>query len=206
MPIKNSRITAVCRYCGKEFQTYPSQNTQFCSQPHYAQWQIGRSRGLSEVERFWAKVDVRGPDECWPWLGQIKGNGYGTFPVSDGNGRWRKEYAHRYSYNLAHPDAPLPDGLNACHNCPEGDRRDCVNPRHLWPGTVAENQQDASEKGRLAHGSAHKHSRLTEVQVIEIRAKYAGGGIGCWLLAREFGVCAETIHRIVNRKAWKHVP
>ena len=31
--------------------------------------------------RFWAKVDVCGPDECWPWMAGLSGNGYGRFKL-----------------------------------------------------------------------------------------------------------------------------
>jgi hypothetical protein len=31
-------------------------------------------------EAFWAKVEKRGPDECWPWLGGRHGrDGRGSF-------------------------------------------------------------------------------------------------------------------------------
>ncbi len=32
----------------------------------------------STLARFWAKVDVRGPDECWPWRGATDPKGYGN--------------------------------------------------------------------------------------------------------------------------------
>lgn len=31
--------------------------------------------------RFWVKVDVRGPDECWPWRERLNRKGYGSFAV-----------------------------------------------------------------------------------------------------------------------------
>lgn len=29
------------------------------------------------LERLWAKVDKRGPDECWPWQARRSPKGYG---------------------------------------------------------------------------------------------------------------------------------
>lgn len=71
--------------------------------------------------RFWAKVDVRGEDECWPWLGAIGKAGYGWFRLF---GKVRK--AHRASYWILvkEPDA----GLHIDHIC---RNRRCVNPAHL---------------------------------------------------------------------------
>ena len=33
--------------------------------------------GRSLAERFWEKVDVRGPDDCWLWTAAMSGD-YGT--------------------------------------------------------------------------------------------------------------------------------
>lgn len=45
---------------------------------------------LHEVEdRFWSKVDQRGPDECWEWTvarNKARG-GYGVFTVKRHDGR-----------------------------------------------------------------------------------------------------------------------
>jgi hypothetical protein len=43
-------------------------------------------------ERFWSRVDVRGPDECWPWMAATV-KGYGQLSVMG-----RNEYAHRIAY------------------------------------------------------------------------------------------------------------
>jgi transcriptional regulator with XRE-family HTH domain len=92
---------------------------------------------MTPEARFWKKVDRRGADECWLWTG-AKASGYGFFSV---NGK--RMLAHRFSYEL-HKGAL--GEKDACHDCPGGDNKACVNPAHLWPGTDAENKQDYQRK------------------------------------------------------------
>ena len=76
------------------------------------------------AERFWAKVDRRGPDDCWEWLASKQNQGYGQFGAG---GRARgMVLAHRMAYELA--NAPIPAGLVIDHLC---RNRTCVNPSHL---------------------------------------------------------------------------
>ena len=90
--------------------------------------------------RFWVKVDIRGDDECWPWLGASDQHGRGQFWM-DG----RKHRSPRIAWSLRNGE-PFPDHLHACHTC---DNPPCCNPRHIWPGTRSDNFLDASRKGRL---------------------------------------------------------
>jgi hypothetical protein len=89
--------------------------------------------------RFWARVDRRRPNECWPWLGTLNPEGYGS--IVD-NGRLRR--VTNVSLELAGCPKP-PDKHHACHSC---DNPACVNPAHLWWGTVSENMLDCVRKGR----------------------------------------------------------
>jgi hypothetical protein len=57
------------------------------------------------TDRFWAKVDRRGADECWPWLAYRSADGYGRFNAD----RRKPENAHRIAYRLV--IGPIPAGL-----------------------------------------------------------------------------------------------
>lgn len=85
------------------------------------------------AERFWPKVDVRGPDECWLWTAALDGHGYGR--IDEGGHAGHSFGAHRVAWELAN-GAVIPDGLVIDHLCRNPP---CVNPAHLEPVTQREN-------------------------------------------------------------------
>lgn len=101
------------------------------------------------VSNWLSKVDKSG--ECWLWTGACDRHGYGKFQVGFG-GRAQKHYrAHRFGYEAL--VGPIPEGKVVCHSC---DNPPCVNPAHLWLGTMKDNTQDMYRKGR--HTPAWGHS------------------------------------------------
>lgn len=149
----------------------------------------------AEDEAFWARVLIRGPGECWDWQGGCNRNGYGQVRK---NGILYR--ANRYAYELAH--GPLPTGLHCLHTC---DRPVCVNPVHLFAGTVLENMRDRDRKGRhgCLRGEKHPQHRLTIQKVRRIRKLWATGKYQQRELARMFGVCQRTIVVIIHNLGWR---
>lgn len=78
-------------------------------------------RGKTESQIIWGRIKVKNADECWPWRGFVKPNGYGSINIS---GKTRQ--AHRAVYECFVGD--IPNGMVIDHRC---NRRDCVNPAHL---------------------------------------------------------------------------
>jgi hypothetical protein len=94
------------------------------------------------MQRFWSKVDIKGADDCWPWLAGRNNCGYGEFGVRN-NGKFSKWKAHRFAWTLWHSEDP--GRLEVCHKC---DNPSCVNPSHLFLGTHKDNIRDMHQKKR----------------------------------------------------------
>ena len=153
-----------------------------------------------EVDRFWKKVAVAGPDDCWPWQAAKAKKGYGTFWANR-----TSRVASRVSWELVH--GPIPDGLWVLHRC---DNPACVNPSHLFLGTALDNNRDMSEKGRsrgpIRPGELNPRAKLTWDQVREMRALRAAGGMTLVQIGERYGVAFTTVSDIVNGKRWVKDP
>lgn len=159
----------------------------------------GRKNKMTLLERFWGKVDVRGEDECWNW--KAGGNfGYGSIRL--GNRFSKQVRAHRLSWEIE--NGPIRDNLLVCHRC---DNRACVNPSHLFLGTVLENNRDAKQKGRNAFGENSGHSKLNDFQIRVIRKTNDRKSfkIKRRFLAELFGVNESCIYKVISKQSWRHL-
>ena len=155
-------------------------------------------------DRFWPKVNKRGPDECWEWTASTIAGGYGHMGV---NGKI--VLAHRVSYELHNGPIPSGDGYHGTcvlHKC---DNPKCVNPKHLFLGSNADNMADRELKGRGAtpdnRGDSHGMAKLSEEDVLEIRSLLKTGGMLQKCIAETFGVSSAQISAINTGRSWGHI-
>ena len=151
---------------------------------------------LDPIEaRFLDKVAEPDENGCHLWTAYTTPDGYGQFGYLG-----RVVRAHRYAAGMV----DLPPEIQTRHIC---NVRACVNPAHLTFGSQADNMRDRNEAGRQARlkGVDNGMSKLTEEQVIEIRRRYADGGVFQRELGDEFGVSQQLIGYIVQRERWAHL-
>ena len=154
---------------------------------------IGHGRCIypPEEQRFWAKVYKKLPEECWLWTGAKNHRKLG----GHGSMLWKGKLtnAHRISWEIHY--GPIPKGMQVLHDCPSEDNPACVNPRHLYLGTHADNMRDKAIKGQ-----AKTKLRPEEAIIIfNLKGKMSAIEIG-----KTFNVHSMMAYHIWNKKVWKH--
>jgi hypothetical protein len=150
---------------------------------------------LDDTEaRFLAKVAPPDENGCHLWTACTNGSGYGLFWYSG-----RLVRAHRYAAGMV----DWPPEIVTRHLC---NVPACVNPEHLTFGSQSDNMRDMVEADRQAKGTDNGWAKLAEEQVLEIRRRYAEGGVTQRSLGDEYGVGFRAISRIVRRERWTWLP
>lgn len=156
---------------------------------------------LDEADRFWRKVDRRGDDECWPWLGSYKRNkrgekSHGQFGIYRDGKTVATPRASRVAYRLTHGD---PGELHVLHKC---NNPGCCNPAHLYAGTNYDNVQDAIAAGTKT--DPPNNGKLNEEKARVIR-QLDKEGYSRGFIAEGFGVSYMTVWAVCTGRTYRDV-
>ena len=139
------------------------------------------------IDKFHQSYKINPSNGCWEWIRPLTYYGYpGTIT------KWRIP-ATRFSASIHGKD---PTGKIVCHHC---DNPKCVNPDHLFIGTIADNMRDRDIKGRTAKGETHYRSKLTNQQRAQIVAEYPHAKKlykSITKMAQHYGVVRTTLFRV----------
>jgi hypothetical protein len=123
---------------------------------------------------------------CLIWIRATYDNGYGCVWYKGKNRR-----AHRIAWELTY--GHIPHGKFVLHHC---DTPACINPRHLFLGTLGDNAIDAYKKKRRI---AHLRAKITFEDAINIRKDNRNVS----LIAKEYGLQPCTVRNIRANRRWK---
>jgi len=141
-------------------------------------------------KRFHAKVCRGGVDDCWLWNGAHTMRGYGQIRAP---GRGRRLLAHRLAYELEF--GAIPTGFLVLHHC---DNPPCVNPRHLFLGTLSDNNKQPYLRGRGHPPSA----KITPQIADSIRQDRIRENLSTRTLTRKYDLSYAHINRIIRGACW----
>lgn len=153
---------------------------------------------MNKEQRFWGHVEIRGADDCWPWLAGRQGK-YGRVRFNT-----RRHLSHRVAYALSAGviDLSVPAGrqLLVLHKC---DNPPCCNPRHLFLGNQQDNSDDKRSKGRGRYPG--RRPKLTNGDIAAIKAKTISPGSGYKSnrreVAQEYGISTSCLWAITTGRS-----
>jgi HNH endonuclease len=142
-------------------------------------------------ERFWEKATPQG--SCLLWNRGRNSCGYGIIL-----GPERKVLiASRVAWQLV--NGQIPKGFCVMHKC---DQPSCIEPKHLFLGTHADNMADRAKKGRYNnHHENNPNHKLDWTIVKDIRRQFVEG-ISRKELAKKFKFSSTLIQDVVSFKRW----
>lgn len=178
--------------CGKQVRS-----AGLCEAHYKRQWRHGDagSGGIQRGQKEpWLRDHVgHTGDACLIWPFTRLSNGYGYLRL---NGKMTT--ASRFMCELVNGPPPEP-WYEAAHTCGAG-HNGCVHPGHLAWKTPSKNRADKVAHGTHNRGSQNHRAKLTEQQVLEIRA--LDGKEKLSSIARRYGVRPNVVSQIMSRAVW----
>lgn len=151
-------------------------------------------------DRFWTRIISTG--FCWRYKAQpstAQGRFYAAGgPIIPSRISWMMNFG------------AIPKGMLVCHRC---DHPRCVNPAHLFLGTMADDMQDCARKGRLwtqktpqrsflHHWNNRERTKLKTEQIPEIK-RLRSTGLTLKAIGKLYGVSRTLIGRIMSGEVVK---
>ncbi len=170
-------FSKTCRHCAKSFTSSAKKDTR-CSIKCII------------LSSYVAK------NGCWEWNRARNKDGYGLVRRAGCT-----PYAHRASYEEL--VGPIPKGLFVLHKC---DNPPCINPDHLYCGTLQDNNRDMDERGRRfimpkSIGEKHHAAKFRRSDVKKVRARWASGE-SMRSIAIAYNVVPESVRKIIRGETW----
>lgn len=151
------------------------------------------------INRFWSKINFPEDclNDCWIYKGCVDKDGYGIFWT------YKNIRAHRFSYMIHNNFKDISQNILVLHTC---DNPTCVNPKHLWLGTIDNNNKDKVHKGRSCYGSKHGKAILTEEDVkIILTDIWNDKYVSIIEIANKYKISITAISYILSSKSWIHI-
>lgn len=164
---------------------------------HYKRWwrhgdPLARGSFIGSRAEFLLKSLATETDECLEWPYGNNGYGYGNVWIDGAN-----EYVHVVAATIKHGQKPTPKH-EVAHSC---NHRACINPKHLRWATRSENFMDKVGHDTHNRGERHARVKLTEKQVLEIRALLSQG-MPEKEVAELYDVSRSCVCFIKHRRNW----
>jgi len=147
---------------------------------------MGRRRRTSqECLSYMTSQVITTSSNCHEWQRAINTRGYGQ--VGFQGKLWM---THRLVWTLVNGD--IPKDMVVCHRC---DNPKCINPNHLFLGTMSDNSKDSVKKGRWKAYFTCEQADIIRKEVTPDRGSISK-------IARKYGVSPSVIGRMINNKTY----